>query len=46
MKIQKGKEAFAEVEVGKERHKLHFRVDTGAQADITPAEIFYQKYRH
>ncbi|KAL6471840.1 hypothetical protein MHYP_G00204900 [Metynnis hypsauchen] len=37
-------QAFAEIEVGKARHKLKFKVDTGAQANVIPANTFHRMF--
>lgn len=37
-------QAYAEVEVGKKRHKIKFKIDTGAQANIIPANTFHNTF--
>ncbi|KAL6462444.1 hypothetical protein MHYP_G00288660 [Metynnis hypsauchen] len=37
-------QAFAEIEIGKARHKLKFKVDTGAQANVIPANTFHRMF--
>ncbi len=35
-------QVFAEIEIGKARRKLKFKVDTGAQANVVPADTFHR----
>ena len=37
-------QAFAELEIGKNRHKLKFKIDTGAQANVIPANTFHELF--
>lgn len=35
-------QAFAEVEIGKARHKLTLKIETGAQANVIAVNIFHK----
>ena len=37
-------QAFAELQIGKMRHKLKFKIDTGAQANVIPADTFHELF--
>lgn len=36
--------AFAELQIGKMGHKLQFKIDTGAQANVIPADTFHELF--
>ena len=37
-------QAYAELQIGKKRHKLKFKIDTGAQANVIPADTFHDLF--
>ena len=37
-------QAFAELQLGKMGHKLKFKIDTGAQANVIPANTFHELF--
>lgn len=37
-------QAYAELQIGKKRHKLNFKIDIGAQANVIPANTFHELF--